>query len=95
MIFSFQFNYPTDKRVEKELICLAENLEQELLGNAIKYEIRSKTRGTSQTIKYQNSESKLTIDEIDRVLSRHYGFTDEELDFIINYDIKYRMGLGN
>jgi hypothetical protein len=21
------------------------------------------------------------------------GFTDEELDFIINYDIKYRMGL--
>jgi len=30
--------------------------------------------------------------EIDRVLADHYGFTDEELDFIINYDIKYRMG---
>jgi hypothetical protein len=28
----------------------------------------------------------------DRVLAQHYGFTDEELDFIINYDIKYRMG---
>ena len=27
-----------------------------------------------------------------RRLARHYGFTDEELDFIINYDIKYRMG---
>jgi hypothetical protein len=26
------------------------------------------------------------------VLAMHYGFTDEELDFIINYDIKYRMG---
>ncbi len=25
-------------------------------------------------------------------MARHYGFTDEELDFIINYDIKYRMG---
>jgi len=37
--------------------------------------------------------SKERIDEIDRVLARHYGFTDEELDFIINYDIKYRMGL--
>ena len=24
--------------------------------------------------------------------TKHYGFTDEELDFIINYDIKYRMG---
>jgi hypothetical protein len=28
------------------------------------------------------------------VLAKHYGFTDEELDFIINYDIKYRMGRG-
>ena len=37
--------------------------------------------------------SKLIIDEIDRVLAKHYGLTDEELDFIINYDIKYRMGL--
>ena len=29
---------------------------------------------------------------IDKVLTKHYGFTEEELDFIINYDIKYRMG---
>ncbi len=36
--------------------------------------------------------SKPIIDEIDCVLARHYGFTEEELDFIINYDIKYRMG---
>ena len=35
---------------------------------------------------------KPVIDEIDRALAQHYGFTDEELDFIINYDIKYRMG---
>jgi hypothetical protein len=26
------------------------------------------------------------------VLARHYGFTPEELDFILNYDIKYRLG---
>jgi len=39
-------------------------------------------------------------DNVDRVLAKHYGLTDEELDFIpsallrtgINYDIKYRMG---
>ncbi len=30
--------------------------------------------------------------KIEKVLALHYGFTDEELDFIINYDIKYRMG---
>ncbi len=27
-----------------------------------------------------------------RVLARCYGFTEEEVNFIINYDIKYRMG---
>jgi hypothetical protein len=40
------------------------------------------------------------LDETDRVLAKHHGFTDEELNFIpstslrtsINYDIKYRMG---
>lgn len=36
--------------------------------------------------------SKPIIDEIDTVLAKHYGFTEEELDFIVNYDIKYRMG---
>ena len=39
--------------------------------------------------------SKQLIDKLDAVLSQHYGFTDEELDYIINYDIKYRMGLGS
>lgn len=37
-------------------------------------------------------KSKPIIDEIDELLAKHYGFTEEELDFIINYDIKYRMG---
>ena len=41
---------------------------------------------------FRPSKSKPIIDEIDRVLAQHYGFTAEELDFIINYDIKYRMG---
>ena len=32
------------------------------------------------------------VDEIVSLLAKYYGFTEEELDFIINYDIKYRMG---
>ena len=35
---------------------------------------------------------KPVLDEVDRLLARHYKFTELELDFIINYDIKYRMG---
>ena len=41
---------------------------------------------------YHGWKAKSTIDRIDALLAKHYGFTDEELDFIINYDIKYRMG---
>ena len=62
-----------------------------------------KAHSQMQTIKYQKMGtlriqstyprlSKSIIDRIDAVLAQHYGFTDEELDFIINYDIKYRMG---
>jgi hypothetical protein len=36
--------------------------------------------------------SKPLIDRIDLILAQHYGFTAEELDFIINYGIKYRVG---
>jgi type I restriction-modification system DNA methylase subunit len=44
---------------------------------------------------FQPRVSKHILDEIDRVLAKHYGFTEEELDFIINYDIKYRMGMNS
>jgi hypothetical protein len=54
--------------------------------------INSKTKGKNETIKFLPSKSKHIIDQIDKVLAEHYGFTDKELDFIINYDIKYRMG---
>ena len=44
--------------------------------------------------RFSPASAKSIIDEIDRVLANHYGFTDEELDFIINYDIKYPHGAG-
>ncbi|MBI2424369.1 MAG: hypothetical protein HYV27_16175 [Candidatus Hydrogenedentes bacterium] len=41
---------------------------------------------------FRINESKPAIDEIDHALARHYGFTEEEMDIIINCGIKYRMG---
>ena len=92
MIFGFRFTYPTNKYVETKLVELSNRLEKELLCNATTYIIQSKTRGSNETITYNKYLSKLTMDTIDTVLADHYGFTPEELDFIINYDIKYRMG---
>jgi hypothetical protein len=54
---------------------------------------RMRFRHDTLTIQFiYPSKSKEIIDSIDHALASHYGFTEEELDFIINYDIKYRMG---
>ncbi|MBI9051351.1 MAG: Eco57I restriction-modification methylase domain-containing protein [Anaerolineaceae bacterium] len=92
MIFSFKFTYPNNKFVVDSLTKLAYELESSYLENAEEYTINSKTRGANNTFRYNNRKSKHIIDLIDKILAQHYGFTDKELDFIINYDIKYRMG---
>jgi len=53
---------------------------------------QQKQTGHTETQCFKIQKSKPIIDEIDHALAKHYGFTEEELDFIINYDIKYRMG---
>ena len=71
----------------EDLIQLAKSLELDLEEN-------KGYVGTAQTeYEYYHKKSKNIIDDIDGVLAQLYGFTDEELDFIINYAIKYRMGL--
>jgi hypothetical protein len=77
---------------EKTLHSLAERLNDDLWTNAEK-RLRNRADGSRQIeVNFYMGKSKHIIDKIDRVLAKHYGFTDEELDFIINYDIKYRMG---
>ncbi len=36
--------------------------------------------------------TKPILDEIDMLLASEYHLTADELDFVINYDFKYRMG---
>ena len=55
-------------------------------------ECQYKATGRVVYDEYYPRLSKDVLDEIDSILAKHYSFTDEELDFIINYDIKYRMG---
>jgi hypothetical protein len=56
-------------------------------------EIRQRVHRGGRVCRMQTffpSLSKPLVDDIDRLLARHYGFDADELDFIINYDIKYR-----
>lgn len=48
------------------------------------------------TVPYFNFRvSKPIIDELDRLLAPYYGLAGEELEFVIHYDEKYRMGGGD
>ena len=94
--FNVYFNFGTLADEEKKkLERLGEKLQKDYQKHSeIKTRNYSK-KGREFTMKKQHffiKNSKPIIDEIDKVLAKHYGFTDEELDFIINYDIKYRMG---
>ena len=60
-----------------------------------KSQLKEKTSSITGDMVYQEFYPRLSkpiLDEIDTVLAGHYGFTAEELDFILNYDIKYRLG---
>ena len=70
-----------------ELSALINDLMDELRRNSERI-----VYGKAEVDQFYVAPCKPIIDKIDRVLAQHYGFTDEELDFIINYDIKYRMG---
>ena len=41
---------------------------------------------------YRPAKVKHYFDEIDKLLAKHYDLTEEETDYIVNYDYKYRKG---
>ncbi len=54
---------------------------------------RKRKDGTVQDeVSFKVGRSKDIIDRIDSAMAGFYGLSAEQLDFIINYDIKYRMG---
>ncbi len=89
-MFGSNLDYP--QKIENQLVKLSNDLDMALRDNAHHYIIQSKTNGNQETVTYRKYLNKDIMDKIDKVLAKHYGFTEEELDFIINYDIKYRMG---
>ena len=71
---------------------LCGTLVGKLLEDATRKTIKTKQGHTIEYEEINVALAKTMIDRIDFELAKHYGFTDEELDFVINYDIKYRMG---
>ena len=81
--------------IKHNLSEISADLMTDLKHHSQRKETYYQTTGRVVYDEFYPRHSKSIIDKIDQLLAQHYGFTDEELDFIINYDIKYRMGLGN
>ena len=91
-VLSFPAGYEDmDSNLKSELDCLAQKLMTNYQDNLIRKSRKQKSTNVSYD-EFQQKLSKELMDGIDTVLAQHYNFTAEELDFIINYDIKYRMG---
>ena len=90
-------NFPIGfEQISEQISAELCRLDKQLMIDYEKYKNRKESsyKSTGKVVydEYFPKKSKPIIDEIDKILAVHYGFTEEELDFIINYDIKYRMG---
>jgi Eco57I restriction-modification methylase len=90
MLFGFRFSYPQDTTLIHALCSCCQRLMSNFRANA-----QHLKRGKTGSYTVYARKAKHIIDDIDRILAHHYGFTEKELDFIINYDITYRMGYDN
>jgi hypothetical protein len=80
-----------DVAIRRQLIISSKKLIEDMKR---KSEIRQRNHKGGNISKMQTffpSLSKPLNDEIDLILKEYYGFDSHEADFIINYDIKYRM----
>jgi hypothetical protein len=88
-------NFPVGDLDSPKLKGLTETFA-ELMGDLKRHSKRRiyiyEAAGKVEYDEFYPDQSKPIIDQIDTVLAGHYGFTAEELDFILSYDIKYRLG---
>ena len=68
---------------------------EELMADIKRHSIRRNRSQATTNVVYDEfyvKHSKPLLDQIDHVLARYYGLSGAEVEFIVNYDIKYRMG---
>jgi hypothetical protein len=70
---------------------LSQALERDLQANSILRPMHFNGLGKLTIQCMYPARSKQLLDEIDRLLAQHYGFTEEELDFLLHYDYQYRQ----
>jgi hypothetical protein len=92
------FPIPSAALKDPRLFELNKELMADLKRNSVTKTITTKDKKTKlvkDIISYAEFDarsSKPIIDSIDCILAEHYEFTSTELDLILNFDIKFRLG---
>jgi hypothetical protein len=96
LVTSFPIAY--EAATFERLALLAQRLHDDIQCHAQRSTRNTRTRHSTQAAhqieleEFHMGRSKSLLNDIDGILAQYYGFTSEELDFIVNYDEKYRIG---
>ena len=93
-IKNFGFTIKNDE-IEEELIEISRELSEDMKLKSKRRIYHYAASGKVEYDEFYMKKSKTIIDKIDATLARHYGFSREELDYIVNYEIKYRIGVSD
>jgi hypothetical protein len=74
-----------------ELGALCDELMRDYKRHARRKNCIYKTTGKVAYDEYFPRHSKYVMDRIDEVLAKHFRFSADEQDYLVNYDIKYRV----
>lgn len=88
-------SFPLKKLDSKTLDLLSDEFDKLMhdIKRHAKRRIYTYSSGDVEYDEFYLNKSKDTLDSIDVLLGRHFEFNPAQLDYIINYDIKYRMGV--
>jgi len=90
--YSVMLDMPIDKSLLSDQVLI--DLGSKLMDSYQAYGERKIRDGRNTTVftEFYPKRSKDLIDEIDRHIGRNLGLTALEMDYILNFDVKFRMG---
>ncbi|MDI3477933.1 MAG: hypothetical protein PWQ59_1458, partial [Thermoanaerobacterium sp.] len=71
---------------------LALKLMIDLDKNSSRLSFSHPTKGIMEYSEFHPKLSREIINKIDDILAEYYDFNSDEIDYILNYDIRFRMG---
>jgi hypothetical protein len=88
-----QFPLPSSVLADARLAALGRHYLHDIVRHSRMAVRRQRQTGHTETQSFKVRRSRRIVEQIDAELARHYSLTAEELEFVVNYDIEFRMGM--